>query len=85
MKCYFCGGKTEERLVTDLYSEESLYVAVENVPADVCKQCGERYYRPEVVDKLLAITERMREHVKVAVPGQRAEVTICDFRAIEAV
>jgi YgiT-type zinc finger domain-containing protein len=79
MKCYFCGGTTKEKLVTDLYTEERLYVAVENVPADVCKQCGQRYYRPDVVDKLLAITESMREHSKVAVPGQRAEFSICDF------
>ena len=81
MKCCYCGGTTEEKLITDLYAEERLYVAVENVPADVCKQCGERFCKPDVLDRLLAITERMREHSKVAVPGQRAEFSICDFAA----
>lgn len=81
MKCYYCGGTAEGKLVTDLYTEDRLYLAVENVPADVCKQCGERFYKPDVADRLLAITERMREHSKVAVPGQRAEFSICDFAA----
>ena len=81
MKCYFCGGQTQEQLVTDLYTEGNLYLAVENVPADVCQQCGERYYSPEVMKKLLALSEGMREHAAVGPPGRRAELTVCDFTA----
>ena len=81
MKCYFCGAHTREQLVTDLYTEGNLYLAVENVPADVCQQCGERYYSPQVVKKLLALTEGMREHAAVGPPGRRAELAVCDFEA----
>ncbi len=84
MKCYFCGGQTEPALVTDLHSEGSLYLAVENVPADVCQQCGERYYTPEVTKRLLALTDRLREHAAVGVPGQRTEFTVCDLAASES-
>jgi YgiT-type zinc finger domain-containing protein len=81
MKCYFCGGQTEERLVTDLYTEGNMYLAVENVPADVCQQCGERYYGPEVTKKLLALSDGLREHSAVGPPGRRAELAVCDFAA----
>ena len=81
MKCYFCGGHTKEQLVTDLYTEGNLYLAVENVPADVCQQCVERYYNPEVMKKLLALTDGMREHAAVGPPGRRAELAVCDFAA----
>jgi YgiT-type zinc finger domain-containing protein len=81
MKCCFCGGQTEEEIVTDLYTEGNLYVAVENVPADVCQQCGERYYSPEVMKMLLALTEEMREHAAVGPRGRRTELAVCDFAA----
>jgi YgiT-type zinc finger domain-containing protein len=81
MKCYFCGGHTQERIVTDLYTEGNLYLAVENVPADVCDQCGERYYSPEVMKRLLALTNGMREHAAVGPPGRKADLTLCDFAA----
>ena len=83
MKCYFCGGPTKKQIVTDLYTESNLYLAVENVPADVCQQCGERYYSPDVMKKLLALTEGMREHAAVGPPGRRADVTVCDFAAAD--
>ena len=82
MKCYFCGAQTKEQLVTDLYTEGNVYLAVENVPADVCQQCGERYYSPEVMTKLLALTEGMREQAAVGPPGRKADVTVCDFAAV---
>jgi YgiT-type zinc finger domain-containing protein len=81
MKCYFCGGETEAALVTDLYAEGSLYLAVEDVPAEVCSQCGERYYGRDVTGELLLITQRAKQHAALALPGQRAEVTICQWQA----
>ena len=82
MKCYFCGGETDEQLVTDLYSAELLYLAVENVPADVCRQCGEKYYDRETTKRLLELTEKTKQHAAVAVPGQRFEVAVCDFNKL---
>ncbi len=83
MRCCFCGGETERASVTDLYSEGSFYLAVENVPADVCRQCGERYYSPEVTERLLRLTQQLREHAAARIPGQRAEFAVCDLAAAE--
>ena len=69
MKCVFCGGKTEQRLVTFIYDASSEYLFVENVPAEVCSQCGERTYAPEVTDDLLRIAKKKLAPIKtVAVP-----------------
>lgn len=76
VKCFVCGGSTKPDRVTDLYAEKGLYLAVENVPADVCGQCGERYYSSDVTQRLLDITKRAKSS---ATPGKRAEFTIYDF------
>ena len=51
-KCYFCGGKTEiKNVIVDFRWEDQLFV-VENVPVEICSQCGERYYSAKVSKKL---------------------------------
>ena len=50
--CDFCGGIVREKLITvDLRFAAKLYV-FENVPAGVCRKCGERYYRGPVLERL---------------------------------
>jgi YgiT-type zinc finger domain-containing protein len=78
IRCYYCGGATEPQLVDDLYAEGGVYVAVEHVPADVCRQCGERYYSPQVTERLVSLTGQAQ---RCAVPGSRANVFIYDFAA----
>jgi YgiT-type zinc finger domain-containing protein len=78
IRCYYCGGTTAAELVDDLYAENGVYVAVEHVPADVCQQCGERFYGPHVVDRLLELTA----HAKRSAPvGVRAHVLVFDCAA----
>ena len=54
--CYFCGGDVrEDRISREVWREGKLHI-IENVPAGVCRQCGEKYIAPEVarlVDELL--------------------------------
>lgn len=51
-KCYFCQGKTKIKNVdVDFRWGDKLFV-VEDVPVEVCSQCGERYYSAEVSKKL---------------------------------
>ena len=73
MKCVFCGGKVEERLVTFTYGEDDKYLFVENVPAEVCTKCGEKIYSPEVTDELLRFA---RDRFK---PMKTIEVPVFDF------
>lgn len=73
MKCVFCGGKVEKRMVTFSYEEDDKYLFVENVPALVCPKCGEKTYSPEVTDKLLRFARDEFEPVKTI------EVPVFDF------
>lgn len=51
-KCYFCKGKTEiKNIDVDFRWGNKLFV-VEDVPVEVCSQCGERYYSAEVSKRL---------------------------------
>lgn len=51
-KCYFCQGKTKIKNVkVDFRWGNKLFV-VEDVPVEICSQCGERYYSAEVSKRL---------------------------------
>ncbi|MBI2906972.1 MAG: type II toxin-antitoxin system MqsA family antitoxin [Chloroflexi bacterium] len=47
-----CGGKLEDKTVTHPQEYKGKLVILENVPAEVCQQCGEVLFRPEVVEKM---------------------------------
>lgn len=50
--CFFCKGTMEKKNVTlDLRIEGKLIV-IENVPAQVCSQCGESVLIPETGEKV---------------------------------
>ncbi len=54
--CAFCGGRVQERLVTkDCWWGDQLVAIIENVPAGVCDQCGERYYKANTLKEIEAI------------------------------
>ena len=65
MKCLLCGGKMEPKRVEISETVEAegkhLYYIVTEVPAEVCRQCGETVYTPDVVDKLQALTKRIKK------------------------
>ena len=73
MKCVFCGGSVERKMVTFTYEEDDKYLFVENVPAEVCTKCGEKTYSPEVTDQLLKFA---KDGVK---PARIINVPVFDF------
>ena len=44
-KCAICGGKVEEREVSEEVRIGNDFVIIENVRAGVCVECGERYHQ----------------------------------------
>ena len=46
MICDFCQGETGARRVKKHHRYKGRLYVVENVPAEVCQECGERYFRP---------------------------------------
>ena len=62
MKCVICkAGTTEPGFVTVTLQRGGTTVIFKEVPADICKNCGEYYLSEEITGKLL---EREEEAVK---------------------
>ena len=51
-RCRSCGGNLEDGRVTHAEEFSGQIAILENVPARVCKQCGDGLFRPEVVEKI---------------------------------
>jgi len=49
MPCSFCDGELEQRLAQYEYRWEGRLFVFEDVPARVCRQCGEKYFDAKVV------------------------------------
>jgi YgiT-type zinc finger domain-containing protein len=64
-----------ERLVTYTIEVEGQLVVVENVPARVNEETGERFYAPETVERL----QRIIEHQQT--PSRIIEAPVFDFAA----
>jgi len=70
MKCEFCGGETKpKRVKRQHWLHGTLYI-VENVEAEVCTECGERYYHArtlDAVDAFLSKQHAVEERLSVEV------------------
>lgn len=64
-KCAICGGKVEEREVSEEVRVGNDFVVIENVRAGVCVECGERYYPPGVVDRLRNIERSIMDRKRI--------------------
>lgn len=67
--CTYCGGKVTERLVTKAcWWGDQLIALIEDVPAGVCGQCGERYYKARVLEKTEELLHARDAFGSVAIP-----------------
>ncbi len=70
MTCEFCSGKTRKKKVKrQHWLQDRLYI-VENVPAEVCPDCGERYFRAATLDEIdqyISAEHKVKEHLDVEV------------------
>jgi len=69
-RCYFCKGKMlEDKVRVDFRWGDELLV-IEDVPAEVCQQCGEKYFSSETykaVEKLAKSKSKPIRHIMVEV------------------
>ena len=69
MNCDLCGGRVSEEKTSYVLFYEGHWVIVENVPAKVCRQCGEKLFDPDTVDRLQnTIWEKHKPERKVETP-----------------
>ena len=69
-RCYFCKGELTKKRVTHMHSWADKLILFEQTPAEVCKQCGEVYLRPDVVkafDKATEHLEKIKQTIEVPV------------------
>ena len=70
MKCEICGGETApKRVKRQHWLHGKLYI-VENMEAEVCTECGERYYHAktlDAVDAFLSKQHAVEERLSVEV------------------
>jgi HTH-type transcriptional regulator/antitoxin MqsA len=76
-KCPLCGGGLEDRRITHAQHYGERIIILENVPAEVCRQCGEVLLRPGVL-------ERIQDLVwSEGTPKRIAQVPVYDLAEIE--
>ncbi len=76
MICEFCGGETANKKVRKMHwVQQKLYI-VDDVQAEVCRECGERYYHAttlDIIDQLLKSGNLVvKEQLQVQVVGMPA-------------
>ena len=54
-ECWFCRGGIELRRIRHVYEWDQQIYIFENVPAEVCTQCGEQYCTPETIRRIETI------------------------------
>jgi YgiT-type zinc finger domain-containing protein len=57
MKCEFCDGTTMPKKVTKSHWRKGRLYIVEDVDAEVCTDCGERYFHAGVLDGIDVIID----------------------------
>jgi YgiT-type zinc finger domain-containing protein len=50
--CSFCGGPVEANQIDYDYRRKGHLLVISNVPAGVCRQCGEKYFHPDVLKRM---------------------------------
>ena len=74
MKYVICGSEIKEKEVWEEVRENNNHLLVK-VKAEVCLNCGERYYASGVVDKLVDLKENLRKrHLKLHEIGKVYEL-----------
>ncbi len=70
--CYFCRtGILEDKHVTVDFRWGDNLIIIENVPAKVCNECGERYYSASISRKMEEVAIQQKADRMVEVPLAR--------------
>jgi YgiT-type zinc finger domain-containing protein len=74
--CYFCQGKVVKKTIKHLHSWGEKVFLFEDVPAEVCRQCGEVYFRPDILEVM--------DHIVNSDMEPKAEMSIPVFSIADA-
>ena len=57
IQCEYCAGETVRRRVKKQHWHRGRLYIVEEVDAEVCRECGERYFHSRTLDSLDALIQ----------------------------
>ncbi len=67
MRCEFCTGETLRRRVKKHHWHKGRLYIIEQVGAEVCRECGERYFHARTLDALVEGQHEVKEVLSVEV------------------
>lgn len=70
MNCEFCNGQTVKKRVRKQHWLKGRLYIVENVEAEVCQECGERYFHATTldhIDRMISGAHEVKEMLSVEV------------------
>ncbi len=70
MLCEFCNGETRTKKVKRQHWYNKRLYIIENVNAEVCKECGERYFHAktlDAIDKFLSQEHPVEANIEVEI------------------
>ena len=74
MSCFICRGELIEKKVNYLVDLENSIIIIKEVPAKVCKQCGEQFFDDETSENIEKIVNQLKSIAK--------EVTIVKYEEV---
>ena len=80
-KCNFCGNKNIKHTLSEYtYRHNGMYMIFNNVPAEQCEFCGEKYYESKVLKKIENEFNAVMNGKKVS---KEIRVPVEDFSSLE--
>lgn len=64
MKCMYCQGEMERGTAPFHIDRKGIHLSLDDVPAWVCKQCGEPYFEEAEVDSIQAIIQAVDQQAE---------------------
>lgn len=64
MKCMQCQGEMKRSTAPFHIDRKGVHLSLDNVPAWVCKQCGEAYLEDSEVDSIQAIIQAVEQQAQ---------------------
>lgn len=71
-ECEICGAQMQEKLIKQDFWIRGELIVVEDVPAGVCTQCGEKVVKADVgrlIAKLIKNSEQIAKSPRILVPA----------------
>lgn len=61
MNWFICKGELEEKKVNYLVELQDSIIIIKEVPAKVCKQCGEQYFNDNTAENIEKIVNQLKK------------------------